>query len=85
MSELLETVVGSGNLFADMGLEETDELMTRAQLGYAVHKIPEGRKRKQRETAELLGINQAEVSNLVNGKYRCSTKDRRGELANPNN
>ncbi len=39
MSEVLETVRGSGNVFADMGLEDAEELMIRAQLGHAVREI----------------------------------------------
>ena len=39
MTETLETVRRNGNVFADMGLEDTDALMVRAQLGHAVRKI----------------------------------------------
>jgi len=35
---------------------------SRAQLGHTVRLILKARKLKQRETAELLGIDQAEVS-----------------------
>ena len=47
-------VESGGNVFADMELEDADELMIRAQLGHAVREILEGRKRKQREIAEGL-------------------------------
>jgi predicted XRE-type DNA-binding protein len=76
MSEALETVRRSGNVFADMGLEDAEELMIRAQLGHAVRKILEGKKRKQREVSELLGIDQAEVSKLMNGKYHLFSEGR---------
>jgi predicted XRE-type DNA-binding protein len=32
-------VESSDNIFADMGLEDADELLTRAQLGYSVRQI----------------------------------------------
>lgn len=35
----IEFEEGSGNVFADLGLEDADELFTRAQLGFRVHKI----------------------------------------------
>ena len=66
----------SGNVFADMGLEDADELMIRAQLGHAVRIILEQKKRKQREISELLGIDQAEVSKIMNGKYHLFSEGR---------
>jgi len=69
-------VESGGNVFADMGLEDAEELMIRAQLGHAVRKILEGTKRKQREIAELLGIDQAEVSKLMGGKYHLFSEGR---------
>jgi predicted XRE-type DNA-binding protein len=76
MSEALETVRGSGNVFADMGLEDADALMIRTQLGHAVRKILEEKKLKQREVSELLGIDQAEVFKLMNGKYHLFSEGR---------
>jgi predicted XRE-type DNA-binding protein len=61
--------IGSGNVFADLGLDDADELLTRAQLGHTVRLILKARKLKQREIAELPGIDQAEVSKLMNGQY----------------
>jgi len=69
-------VKSSGNVFADMGLEDADELMIRAQLGHAVRKILQEKKCKQREVSALLGIDQAEVSKLMNGKYHLFSEGR---------
>jgi predicted XRE-type DNA-binding protein len=69
-------VKSSGNVFADMGLEDADELMARAQLGHAVRKILEEKALKQRESADLLGIDQAEVSRLMSGKYHLFSEGR---------
>jgi len=63
-------VRSTGNVFADMGLDDADELLIRAQLGQSVRKILKEKNLKQREIAELLGIDQAEVSKLMNGKYQ---------------
>jgi predicted XRE-type DNA-binding protein len=69
-------VTSSGNVFADMDLEDADELMIRAQLGQLVRGILEARALKQREIAGLLGIDQAEVSKLMNGKYHLFSAGR---------
>jgi predicted XRE-type DNA-binding protein len=67
---------GSGNVFADLGLEDADELFARAQLGFHVHKLLETRKLKQREIALLLAIKQPEVSHLMNGHFSRFTTDK---------
>ena len=49
--------ISSGNVFADIGLDDADELLMRAQLGHTVRLILKARKLKQRDIAKLLGIN----------------------------
>ncbi|MEJ0063894.1 MAG: helix-turn-helix transcriptional regulator [Alphaproteobacteria bacterium] len=71
-----EYEIGSGNVFADLGLDDADELMTRAQLGHTVRMILKDRKLKQREAAALLDIDQAEVSKLMNGQYHLFAEGR---------
>ena len=44
---------GSGNVFADLGLKDADQLMARAQIGYHVFKILKDDKLKQREIANI--------------------------------
>ena len=67
---------GSGNVYADLGLEDSDELLTRAKLGFHVHKLLTERNLKQRDIAELLGIKQPEVSHLMNGHFSRFTTDK---------
>lgn len=59
---------GSGNVFADLGLQDSDELFARAQIGFCVYKIV--------KAAKLLGIAQPEVSHLMNGHYSRFTTDK---------
>lgn len=68
--------VSSGNVFADMGLADADELLIRAQLGRTVRLLLEERAVKQREAADLLGISQAEVSRIMNGHYHLFSEGR---------
>jgi len=67
---------GSGNVFADLGLRNPDQLLARAQIGFHVFKILEGRKLKQREIAEVLGVAQPDVSHLMNGHFSRFTTDK---------
>jgi predicted XRE-type DNA-binding protein len=67
---------GSGNVFADLGLDDSEELVLRAQIGFYVFTILERRQLKQREIAAILGIAQSDVSHLMNGHYSRFTTDK---------
>jgi predicted XRE-type DNA-binding protein len=60
----------SGNIFADLGLEDAEELFTRGKIGIQVLRLLKQRGLKQRETAKLLGIPQPEVSYLMRGEFQ---------------
>ncbi len=72
----IEFEEGSGNVFADLGLTDADELYARAQIGFGVYKILKEKGLKQREIAELLGVPQPEVSHLMNGHFSRFTTDK---------
>lgn len=66
----LEFEVGTGNVYADLGYGDADEMLIKAQL---VTKIAEIIKRKgltQTQAAELLGMPQPKLSNLLRGLFR---------------
>ena len=71
-----EYKMGSGNVFADLGLEDAEELLIRAKLGHTVRIILDKRGLKQKEISELLKIDQSEVSKLMNGKYHLFSEGR---------
>ena len=66
----------SGNIFADLGLDNSGELYVRAQIGVHVFKILKEKKLKQREIATILGIAQPDVSHLMNGHFSRFTTDK---------
>ena len=72
----IEFEEGSGNVFADLGLKDSDQLMARAHIGYHVFKILEDKDLKQREIADVLGIAQPDVSHLMNGHSSRFTTDK---------
>src|SRR2546423_15374587 len=76
MSEEIEMYEGSGNVYADLELEDADELLTRSQIGFLVFKILENRKLKQREIASVLAIAQPDESHLMNGHFSGFTTDK---------
>jgi len=60
----------SGNVFADLDLENADELFTRGKIGIQVLRLLKQRNLKQREISEILGIPQPEVSHLMKGEFQ---------------
>src|ERR1700691_4356806 len=72
----IEFEKGSGNVFADLGLGDAEQLLARAQIGYHVFKILKDEKLKQREIASILGVAQPDVSHLMNGHFSRFTTDK---------
>ena len=60
----------SGNVFADLGLADADELFARGKIEIQVLRMLKQRNLEQREMSELLGIPQLEVSHLMNGEFQ---------------
>lgn len=71
----IEYEVSSGNVFADLGLKQPEELMARAKLLYEVGSLIKASKRSQEEIAEKLGISQPKVSQLVSGRLSAFSTD----------
>lgn len=75
-STQIECEESSGNVFADLGLEDAEELFARAKLGFHVYQLLKAKDLKQREAATLLGVKQPEVSHLMNGHFSRFTVDK---------
>jgi predicted XRE-type DNA-binding protein len=60
--------IGSGNVFADIGLEDPEVLAAKSDLLYRIDAIIESRGLTQVEAAKLLGVDQPKVSALRRGK-----------------
>ena len=71
-----EIEIGSDNIFADLELDNADELYIRASLGVQVMKILGERQYSQKEAAELLGAKQSEVSALMRAKFSRFSQER---------
>ena len=66
----------SGNVFADIGLPEPEEELTKAQLASHIRQIINQRRLTQRAAASLMGIDQPKVSALLNGRLANFSSDR---------
>jgi predicted XRE-type DNA-binding protein len=62
--------IGSGNIFADLGLPNVEEHQLKAALVVQLHRLIKKRKLSQIAAAKLLGIKQPDLSNVLRGRYR---------------
>jgi predicted XRE-type DNA-binding protein len=75
-SEEIPVTVGSGNVFADIGVPNPEEALLKAQLAYRLNQMIEQRGLTQSAAAEILGIDQPKVSALRAGRLRGFSVDR---------
>ncbi len=67
MSETKHTA-GSGNVFADLGLADADELFFKCELMHCISHLIAIEKWTQAQAAQELGITQPRVSQIMNGR-----------------
>jgi predicted XRE-type DNA-binding protein len=60
----------SGNVYADLGYENADEMLVKAQLVSKIAEIIQRRGLTQVEAAKLLGLTQPKVSAMLRGQFR---------------
>jgi predicted XRE-type DNA-binding protein len=76
MTEEAEIFHGSGNVFADLGLPDPEQLLAKAELARQILNIITKRRLTQTQAAELLGIDQPKVSALTRGKLSGFSMER---------
>ena len=76
MSKEIDIQVSSGNIFADLGLPNSDEMLMKAELVRQITEIVSQRKLNQVQAAEVLGIDQPKVSALMRGKLTGFSTER---------
>jgi predicted XRE-type DNA-binding protein len=76
MSDETKIIPSSGNVFADLGLPDADQLLAKAELAIEITRIIKERELTQIEAAEIIGVDQPKVSALVGGKLDGFSMDR---------
>src|SRR6266446_2903349 len=66
----------SGNVFEDLSLPESAERLVKSEIAARISAIIERRHCTQVQAAKLLGVDQADVSDLVRGKLTGFSTDR---------
>jgi predicted XRE-type DNA-binding protein len=70
VSERIAVYAGSGNVYADLGYPDADEMLVKAQLVSKIAEIIRQRGLTQIEAAKVLGLTQPKVSAMLRGQFR---------------
>lgn len=62
--------VSSGNVYADLGRNDAEEILVKAQLATTIGNIIKSRQLTQQQAAKLLGMTQPKLSNMLRGQFR---------------
>lgn len=76
MTDDLKVTDSSGNVFADVGLPNPEELLAKAELIRQIRHLADERGLTQVETARLLGTTQPKVSDLFRGRLSGFSMER---------
>lgn len=66
----------SGNVFADLGVENPEEALAKSELARQIAKTIKKQKLTQKKAAEILEIDQPEISALIRGRLRSFPLER---------
>ena len=76
MTKRIEVEESSGNVFADLGLPNAEELLLKAQIVSEIADVMKSRKLTQSKVAALTGTAQPDLSNLMRGKFKGFSVER---------
>ena len=62
--------LGTDNVYADLGYDDAEEMVIKAQLVTSIAEIIKRKGLTQTGAAELLGMSQPKLSNLLRGRFR---------------
>ena len=67
---MIEIEMSSGNVYADLGVADADEMLVKAKLASKIGEILQDRGWSQMEAAEVVGLPQPKLSNMLRGHFR---------------
>jgi predicted XRE-type DNA-binding protein/uncharacterized protein (DUF433 family) len=76
MSDERRVTAGSGNIHADVGFDDPDLELAKAELAREIVSILEERQLTQKQAAAILGVDQPKISALVNGRLGVFSTER---------
>lgn len=66
---MIEIEESTGNVYADLGMADAEEMLVKAQLSTKIGEIIKNHRWSQQQAAEVLGITQPKLSNMLRGQF----------------
>jgi len=60
----------TGNVYADLGYVDSDDMLVKAQIVAKIAEIIDQRRLTQEQAAEILGLTQPKIPRLLRGQFR---------------
>ena len=67
---MIKVEESTGNVYADLGMADADEMLVKAQLATKIGEIIKSRKWSQQQAAKVLGMTQPKLSKMLRGQFR---------------
>ena len=77
-----DVIPSSGNVFADLGLPNADELLAKADLARTIRHLIEERGLSQRAAAPIVGASQPDLANLYRYRLEGFSLERLSRMLN---
>ena len=74
--------ISSGNVYADLGDSQAEEMLVKARLAFKIGEIIKQRHLTQVEAADLLDLTQPKLSGLLRGQLRGVSRTKMLECQN---
>ena len=82
MSANIEIEIGPGNVYADLGFADAEEMVIKAGLAMKIAEIIKRKSYSQTEAANLVGLPQPKLSGLLRGQFRGISEAKMIEVLN---
>ena len=82
MNKRIKVTRSSGNVFADLGLPNSEDRLLKAQLALKIQQLVERKGMTQSEIAPLLGLDQPKISHLMRGRLSGFSVERLFDILN---
>jgi len=66
----IEVEESSGNVYADLGMPDAEEMLVKCQLSMKIEEIIKSRRWTQQQAAEALRMSQPKLSRMLRGQFR---------------
>jgi len=79
---MIEIEKSSGNVYADLGLPDAEEMIVKARLAAKISEIIKHRHLTQQQASGILGMPQSKISNMLRGNFRGISESKMIECLN---